>query len=461
VKVPGIRSSPALSPGYATDLATLTLEAMRLGVVPATEIAAYTVGRQRELALIDADLAEADARGGSVRAFLGDYGTGKTHLLELGLQRALARNFLAAHVTLDALETSPSHPKRVYRALLRSLRYPEHPFEEGAGLEPLLERAAGSAKALKLFGVEPRAAGGTLDERLAAGQHLYLSAAVAYTRTLGRDHGAERLRGVTPTEAPAFLARCSDLLTDWIEGHPTISNQVIDSWLSRLPGRHPRVYSLIDYRPWARIYGYLLSGIAALARVAGYRGLVVLLDEAEFYALLSRENRSFASQLFKAWTFAALGGREPEEEGGDALPFDASVIEIGGYGIQQRLPGRYGTHPGLCVVFAMTPSPDGVEALGGAVPADRIHTLTPFELGDYERLAATVCDFYASSRPDWALPERLVEPLGRVLAGLIGAGHVSNPRQAMKFIVEFLDIVRFDPRQVLAVIRQLQEQLAW
>ena len=451
--LPMTRSGPALVGTYESRLASLTLEAMRLGVVPATDLSAYTVGRDVEVALVDADLREADERGGSVRAFLGDYGVGKTHLLELCQERALAQGFLTARATLDPLETSPSHPKRVYRALVRSLRYPDRPAEEGAGLGPLLGRAAESPAALALLGLEPRSKGASLDAQLSDGLHLYLSAAVAYTRSLQRAKG----------HSAAFIDRCADLLGDWIEGHPTISNQAIDADLSHLRGWHPKVYSLLDYRPWSRIYGYLLSGLSALARASGYRGLCLVLDEAEFYNLLSRENRAYASHLFKSWTLAALGGTAagkgaaPLEE----LPFDAKEIDIGGYGVQQRLPGRYGTHPGLYVVFAMTPSPDGVAALGGAVPASRVHTLAPFESRSYLALAGRVCDFYVSARPDWSLPGKIVEPLGKVLAGLLGAGFVTNPRQAMKVIIEFLDIVRLYPTEVPGVIRALQAQLTW
>jgi hypothetical protein len=438
--------------------AALTLEAMRLGVVPLAELDAYTVGRDREIALVDSDLADAD-RAGAVRAYLGDYGTGKTHLLELLQQRALDRGFMTSLVMLDPSETSPSQPKRVYRALMRALRYPDRPFEEGAGLRPLLEKAIRAPEVLSLLGLDPPARGETVEERLAAGFHLYLSPAVAYLRTLeGLDEPRRRRR--RPAAGAPDPERSVELLLDWLEGHPTISNQDIDVQLARLAGRHPKIYSLLDFRPWSRIYGYLLSGIAAVARAAGYRGLVVALDEAEFYALLSRENRLFASHLFKSWTYAAVGGAAGPELT-EALPFDASDIEIGGYGIQQRLPGRYGASPGLCVVYAMTPSPDGLPALEGAVPADRVHALAPFEHDHYLALATKVCDVYASAYPAWTLPEAVVGPLGKVLSGLIGAGFVGTPRHAMKFLVEFLDVVRYEPSSVGSLVRGLQSQLTW
>lgn len=442
--------------------AALTLEAMRLGVVPDADLSAYTVGRDQEISIVARDLENVATGAGGVRAFIGDYGVGKTHLLELIQQQALAQGYLAALVMLNQEETSPSHPKRVYRALLRNLRYPDRPFEEGAGLGPLLEKAARTQRASTELGIadgEPKNTLSEIEAALQHGYHLYLSPAVAYARTLrGLDRREGKRRKLSLADE-AYAAECLDLLEDWIEGHPTISNQVIDAQLTRVAGRHPKIYSLLDYRPWARIYGYLLSGISALARAVGYRGLVLLLDEAEFYSLLSRDNRAFADHLFKSWTFAAAGGADAGAP--DELPFDASDIEIGGYGIQQRLPGRYGEASGLYVVFAMTPSPDGLAALGGAIPSDRVSTLTPLSHADYMALAARICDFYASAYSDWGLPGKLVEPLGKVLSGLIQAGHVSNPRHAMKFLVEFLDVVRFQPAKVGTVVRGLQSQLTW
>lgn len=419
--------------------AGLTLEAMRLGVVPSASLDAYTVGREKELALIDADLDTVAEAGGAVRAFLGDYGVGKTHLLELVQQRALARQFLATRVVLDAREIPPSHPKRVYRSLVRGLRYPDRPFEEGSGLAPLLDTVAALPAALATFGLGPDGGRGTLDERLAAGKHLYLSAALAYWAGL-------------PVEAE----RERELVLDWLEGHPTVSNQHIDRVVGRLLGRatgqsaarRPKVYSLLDYRPWARIYGYLLSGLAAMARRAGLGGLVVLVDEAEFYTLLGKENRGFARTVFRALA-AATGAVDP-------APEDAELLG-GGYGVQRRLPVRYGDSPGLYVVFAMTPHAEGVDALQEAVPDGQVATLGALSASDYETLVSRVCDFYASAQRDWKLPASLIGPLTRVTRGLVASGQISSPRHAMKFVIEFLDVVRFHPDRVLGMVRNLQD----
>jgi hypothetical protein len=462
--------SKAVTGSYAKNRAALTLEAMRLGVVPETDLSAYTVGRDGALAAVDADLELVEARGGAVRAFIGDYGSGKTHALELTMQRALSKGYLTAIVTLDPNEAAPSHPKRVYRALMRTLRYPDRPSEEGAGIRPLLDAAIDCPTALEAFGVG-RSQSARSDESLAADEHLYLTPALTYHQNLGQAKSragtkqgnaaknGKAAKRVKAGQQEELLQSASELLTDWLEGHPTISNQEIHSRLTGVSGKHPRLYSLCDYRPWARIYGYLLSGVSTLARAVGYAGLVVLLDEAEFYSLLSRENRAHATHLFRAWTYAAVGDSAPPDA--EPLPFDESDIAMGGMGVLKRLPGRFGTAPGLYVVYAMTPTGEGDDGLSGAVPRDRRYRLKPLETPEYIELARRVCDFYASSRPDWELPEAIIGPVGKVLAGLVRGGIVANPRQAMKFVIELLDVVRFKPSDLGPVIRGLQQQLSW
>ncbi|MBA2665163.1 MAG: DUF2791 family P-loop domain-containing protein, partial [Bradymonadaceae bacterium] len=366
--------------------ASLVLEAMRLGVVPAADLSGYTVGREREAARIEADLDQVERDGGAVRAFLADYGVGKTHLLEHLQHQAAQRNFLTARVVLDAREAAPSHPQRVYRALVRSLRYPERPLEEGAGLRPLLEKAVTNDQARADFEVGTKLAGRSLRERLDDGMHLYLTPALSYFEELTGSNAG-------PDDA-ATLA----LLLDWLEGHPTVSNQDIDSQLSRrMRGSH-RIYSLKDYRPWARIYAYLISGIARLANQVGYAGLVILLDEAEFYALLSSENREYARYLFKALSCAAVGT--------DIVPFEAEELERGGYGILQELPTRHSDRSSLYTVFAMTPNAAGIEILEQAVPPGSITEIAPFAGPQYEELVARICGFYSDASLDWNFPPK-------------------------------------------------------
>ena len=427
--------------------ALLTLEAMRLGVVPATDLETYTVGRSTELGLVDGDLGRVEEGSGAVRAFLGEYGAGKTHLLELIGEEASARNFVTARVVLNPDETAPSHPKRVYRQLVRSLSYPDAATGPGRGLEPLLEKAAVCDEVLEtLFVTERTKSREVLDE----GAHLYLTPALRYFRAigLGEDNGRPlRDEGLGDVERQRGLTH----LLNWIEGHPTISNTEIDDVLRKMVGRQGRIFSMMDYRPWSRIYGYILSGLASLVQLVGYRGLVVLIDEAEFYSLLSSENREYAQILFKALSWASIGGEETP------VPFSKDDLDLGGMGILQDLPPRYGDGGGLYTVFAMTPNEEGTDALAEAVPRECIAELSRLEMTDYRRLARRVTGHYRRGRPDGDIDDRHEEALCSLVAGLLQSGYVDSPRQAMKFIVEFLDLATFRRDEMKRVIGELRE----
>ena len=430
----------------------LTIEAMRLGVVPATDLEQSTVGRETEIEIIKDDLEKCSDWGGARRAFLGEYGLGKTHLLELIMQIALKKNYLVSKIILDHEENSPSQPKRIYHAVTRHLRYPDR-GDDFEGLLPLLQKAAASEKALELFQINsPRTQlSRPIKDQIKAGLHLYLSPAIAYIRALS---DPEHLHIPEALGDPNIWAQqATHSLLDWIEGHPTRSNQDIDTELNRIRGKFPKIYSMLDYRPWAKIYGYILNGISTLAKTVGYAGLVIVIDEAEFYSLLSSSNRAFAKFLFQAWSLAAGGHEE------DALPFTQKELLTGGYGIQRDLPAKYSEQPGLYLVFAMTPNSDGIRVLHEALPPHLICYLNQLSPHDYLKITEHTCALYNRAYPDAPLPEGISTPLADVVNGLIQQGQFENPRQAMKFLTEFLDIVRYSPEKIPDVISSLKEQI--
>jgi hypothetical protein len=430
----------------------LSIEAMRLGVVPCADLTQTTVGRDLEIELVKQDLEDCKNYGGARRAFLGEYGQGKTHFLELSQQIALKKNFVVSKVVLDHSENSPSQPKRIYHAVVKSMVYPDRP-DELEGLRPLLEKASQNPEIMEKFLLKAAKGSRTtnLKAQLDAGLHLYLSPALAYMKALS-DPATLKVSGeVENIELWAESARHA--LLDWIEGHPTQSNQDINTELNRIKGRFHRIYSLLDFRPWAKIYGYLLNGIAYLCKAVGYAGLVVVIDEAEFYSLLSSQNRVFAKHLFQAWSHATGGKNEA------SLPFSQEELLVGGYGIQRELPTRYDDDAKLYLVFAMTPNSDGVRVLHEAIEPQSICYLNALSDIDYLQITRRVCELYTKAYPQDPLPDGLSLPLSEVVNGLVQQGQFTNPRQVMKFLTEFLDIVRYRPDLLPSVLQNLMESI--
>ena len=79
------------------------IEALRVGIAPAQHVRELTIGLAAERASLAGALNKAHQSGGGVRAVVGDYGFGKSHIVELTAQEALTRNFLVAATSLDLL----------------------------------------------------------------------------------------------------------------------------------------------------------------------------------------------------------------------------------------------------------------------------------------------------------------------------------------------------------------------
>ncbi len=200
------------------------IEAFRLGIVPERGILDWTFGRDGELNYLSEWLRDPEE---AALYLFGDYGSGKTHLLGALGRRALDEGWAVARVPLDPLDSPPSSPKRVYRSLLRSLRWRENGSDRDA--QDLLQRAMD----------------GGLTE--AATGHRFLE---PFVRAIGNK-------------------RDEEAAWRWILGEPADARRL------GLPLLH-------DHTTASNIYTNLLSCLGWTAAThAGLRGLLLLLDEAE------------------------------------------------------------------------------------------------------------------------------------------------------------------------------------
>ncbi len=459
---PAVRSpvTTALPPPDLRQ-ARQALEALRLGVVPAHHLETYTVGRDDELDRLRAELdtaraAAGGAGAGGLRVLLGDYGTGKTHTLGLAARLALEQGYLVGWATLDSRENLPSHPRRIYHQLARGLRYPEAP-DAPAGLAPLLTRAARDADRVLRWagrgeayargsrrGGGPEESGGrgrgegpeavALD---APADHPYLGPALLYHAALAGEQGAPER---------ALHAR----LLDWIEGAEVASNQELMRELRGTTGLRARLWALRDHRTVTHLYTLLLGGIATLAREVGYAGLLCLVDEAEFYSVLRGQDRGHARVLFQTLAAAALPP--------SALRFDPEGLPRGGQAAHRRLPHRFSSHQPLQVVLALTHDPEGRDLLEGIVTADRFLELRPFDTEAFVALSQRVLALYERAGVPLAPGAGLAPLLARVMEACHRRGLIENPRQALKFVTELVDVARLRPERVKPLLVELKER---
>ena len=399
------------------------LEALRLGVVPPGHAETYTVGRGGLFTSLRADLDwMRQSQQGAFRVVLGDYGTGKTHLLSWLRETALAQNFLVATATLGSGEASPAYPKRLYNALMQSITYPDID-DERPGLRPLFEKLAQRRPV-------PRSP-------TAPGYHMYLDAVAFYFTKLWR--------GADDDSNSAIL----HALLDWIEGNPADHSVDWNATLRRQVSGAPYLYALADYRNFAHVYAYILGGLSALAVEAGYSGLVLLFDEAEMYNVMRTDLQDFADNVFKCYALASLGG------GG--VKFAPDSIRVGGMAAHRAIPVRYtGKQPLMCT-FCLTPSEKGRAALGRCVDlTNHEHQLGELTRADYAELVQRVANLFDCVHPGVRPSAGHLQRLAAMLDHGVQTGQIHNPRAAIRVLVDMLDVARLVPESLEKFMQQLE-----
>lgn len=208
-------------PCSADIAAACFVETLRLGIVP-NNVSEFTFGRDSEL---DAIANWIEKENSPPLLIVGDYGSGKSHLLQCLRDRYLKLGWVISSFQMNPSECPLHRPKRVYNKITKSIRYLKN--EEELDFRSLLSDFAGLKSGI-------------------LGQN-YLDCVLGLCR--------ER-------HYPSI-----DYIWDWIEGSGPIT------YFAGLP--------LYDDAPSANIYCSILSGIANLAKEAGFKGFLIMLDEAE------------------------------------------------------------------------------------------------------------------------------------------------------------------------------------
>ncbi|MGE3164630.1 MAG: BREX system ATP-binding domain-containing protein [Planctomycetota bacterium] len=300
----------ALAASESIDLpqpdAWQVVEALRLGVVPSRGVHAYAVARSRELA----DLERLFAARRGCRVLWGDYGTGKSHLLDVAEQLALDRGFVTARLTLDPRHNALSHPLRLYRAIMTAMRTRRH-IE--TGFASILDPLAAS--------LEHRS---PLGDRASRFFSPYLHAL---------QHGDDA---------------CIALLGDYVRGE-RVDGDALERMLKRCGWRGPRPLLLSGYRTYGRMYMHLVGTLASWCEDAGFSGLALLFDEIERVDALRADDQRYAFEVLRHYAAVLM---RPE-----TLCFDPESLHRGGHDIHRQLDLRFRDDQPLTALFALTPLP--------------------------------------------------------------------------------------------------------
>lgn len=235
---------------------TTILQSLGAGVVPAVGLHHLQVGRKDEVEALIRDLQIVEDGGAAVRFIVGRYGSGKTFFLNLIRNVALQRKHvvLQADITTDRrLYATGGEARALYTELVRNLSTRARP--EGNALPNLVEKWVGEVDH------EIREAGGTDDDV--------------------RQSIVKRLKPLQDLVSGFDFAT---VMTKYYEGYLTQNDELQGHALRWLRGEYTTrtearealgVRTIIDD---AQTYDYLKLW-AGFVRLAGYKGLLVNIDE--------------------------------------------------------------------------------------------------------------------------------------------------------------------------------------
>lgn len=243
------------------------IQSLRAGVVPRAGQQHIQVGRHDEVKALVGDIDRVADGGSAIRFVIGEYGSGKTFFLNLVRSIALERNLVTINADLSPdrrLHATGGQARSLYAELVRNIATRSKP--EGGATPSVVEKFVTSALA------EARAGGVGVEEvirtRLASLQELvggYDFAHVIEAYWRGHDSGNEDLK---------------ESALRWLRGEYTTKTDA---------RTHLGVRTIVGD---ANVYDQLKL-MARFVRLAGYGGLLIVLDElVNLYKLANTQARN-------------------------------------------------------------------------------------------------------------------------------------------------------------------------
>jgi hypothetical protein len=243
------------------------IQSLRAGVVPRAGQQHIQVGRHDEVKALLTDIDRIGDGGSAIRLIIGEYGSGKTFFLNLIRSIALERNLVAINGDLSPdrrLHATGGQARSLYAELMRNIATRSKP--DGGAMAGVVEKFVTSAL------TEARGSGTSVEEviraRLASLQELvggYDFAHVVESYWRGHDSGNEELK---------------ESALRWLRGEYTTKTDARAQLGVRTIVSDANVYDQLKL-------------FARFVRLAGYGGLIVVLDElVNLYKLANTQARN-------------------------------------------------------------------------------------------------------------------------------------------------------------------------
>lgn len=260
-------TSTSLGQGEALEV----IESLRKGIPPKRYTSHYTAGTEDFLKKVRKFHLESASTRGKLRFVSGSWGAGKTHFLRLLREEAFDGNYLVSTVELNVDSTPFNKFEQVFYDIVRNVTSPEM-YREGQ-----LEHAAPFGEVLRraLLAAPPGPDESVSHDRLQEAKEKLFAA----------DGIDIDFRRITAQYWESFLPEGGDVATlentrgqllQWFAGEGTLGTY-----------RKLGVQKIVN-RANARL---MLQSLSRLTTHIGYRGLVILFDEAEMsYSTMRKSN---------------------------------------------------------------------------------------------------------------------------------------------------------------------------
>ena len=243
------------------------IQSLRAGVTPLLGARHIQVGREAEIAALDHNLDRIADGGSAFRLVIGEYGSGKTFFLNLVRGAAMERQLVVAHADLNPgrrLQSSGGEARSLYAELMKNLASRTRP--EGGALITVVEKFITTALAeARKAGIQPE---DIIHERLGALSELvmgydFASVIAAYWRAYEKDDDTLKNNAIR-----------------WLRGEFSTKSDA------------RRALGVREIIGDAALYDQLKL-LARFCRLAGYKGLLVCLDEmVNLYKLANTQARN-------------------------------------------------------------------------------------------------------------------------------------------------------------------------
>ena len=390
-------------------------EKLRSGVVPERGLEAFAVGIEQQRAEIHRQLKLASDREGVFKFFRGGYGCGKTFMSRLTLNDAQAQGFATSFVVVSDNDLHFHKFDDVYRRVVQELGTNSCP--RGA-LADILDRWIAKVEdALIAAGADEDSP--DFDEQVAKRLEEELA---SITGGKAPEDMARVLRSIFELKQQGNFSEASALIS-WLSGSENVAASA-----KRIAGIKGDIGSreALDY----------LQGILEIVKAAGYKGLVIVIDEAETILRMRRDIRE-------------------KSLNGIRQICDAADRYQGLLWIFTGTPEFFDTQRGIA---GLAPLHDRIKFStyeGFVNPRQPQLELKPFDRERLTEVALKLRDTYPTNPtvtvPNKITPEFIQQLVDKVTTGFKGDVGVV-PRQFLRDFVNILDLVHqdknFDPSQL-------------